>query len=56
MTIKTVNMARSFGEPGGHEPPARVSRILLLSLRWKQKTSNMILVLLFSDTWRTGRC
>jgi hypothetical protein len=22
MTIKTVDMARSSGEPGGHEPPA----------------------------------
>ena len=56
MMIKTVNMARSFGEPGGHEPSAGVSRVLLLSLRWKQKTSNIILVLLFVDTWRTGRC
>lgn len=24
MMIKTVNMARSFDEPGGHEPPLAV--------------------------------
>jgi hypothetical protein len=27
MMIKTVNMARSFDEPEGHEPSAGVSRV-----------------------------
>jgi hypothetical protein len=57
MMIKMVNMARSFDEPEGHEPSAAgASRILLLSLCVKQKTSNIILELLVLRVWRTGRC
>jgi hypothetical protein len=51
-----VNMARSFDEPGARAVASGVFRVPLPNLRWKYETSNIILELLMSHMWRTGRC